>query len=183
MSEAEPNSSGSRSRSVMNRRTALKAGVAAGVGAAAFAGPQVGIFGAAPAYAGTCSPGELTSDSDTNNTNASCGDYLSYQYHPFNVAGVGTFNAPTNAAGVNLTPFACSDVGVYMKAPTIPAGTACQLTITAGGLPALGPVALTSGAIYGPLPALLKTSAGGSYPSNSQVTITVECSTDPADCF
>jgi len=47
-------------KSAISRRNALKAGAAVGVGAAAFAGPQIGVLGAAPAYAQTCSIAPVT---------------------------------------------------------------------------------------------------------------------------
>lgn len=63
----------------VSRRNALKAGAALGVGAAAFAGPQIGILGAAPAYAAHCSPGKFTTEvSDDRNTDCggSCAPYF-----------------------------------------------------------------------------------------------------------
>jgi hypothetical protein len=54
----------------ISRRNALKAGVAAGVGAAVWGGPQIGRIGSTPAYAAHCTPGEFET-ATTNKTNTS----------------------------------------------------------------------------------------------------------------
>lgn len=46
--------------SAISRRNALKAGAALGIGAAALAGPQIGMLGSTPAYAAACSQPWLT---------------------------------------------------------------------------------------------------------------------------
>ena len=63
------------SKSSISRRNALKAGIATGVGAAAFAGPQIGMLGTAPAYAQICSKPIVTSEFDGGSINngSSCG--------------------------------------------------------------------------------------------------------------
>ena len=176
---ADSDSQAEKTGMALDRRTALKVGVAAGVGAVAFTGPAVGTFGAAPAYAGVCSPGELISSSFDNNTNSSCGDFLAYQSHDYPIAGVGTFEVPTTAGGVQPPNFICSDDSAHIKSPPIPAGTTCRVRLESQlGVPLVPPFLVTSGNID-PLPALDKTT----FPANTRVVLTVECTTDPADCF
>lgn len=83
MTTGEPIEGTSRA---LTRRNALKVGAAAGVGAAAWTGPKLGIFGASPAYAGMCSPGEegcYTAGSSVN-FGADCEDNSGGKYAEFN---------------------------------------------------------------------------------------------------
>lgn len=97
----------------VSRRNALKAGAALGVGAAAFAGPQIGVLGAAPAYAQTCSIAPVTVSGIEENvacTNA-CAPYFDLQTETVSVTFAGqTFDytvsgcSNTDAAWVDGSP-------------------------------------------------------------------------------
>lgn len=77
-------------KSSISRRNALKAGVATGVGAAAFAGPQIGMLGMTPAYADTCSANWVTIASSTDCQNVSCNcPNSTVNYKEYSLAGGG----------------------------------------------------------------------------------------------
>lgn len=64
-------------RARISRRTALKAGVAAGVGTAVWGGPRIGRIGAPPAYGQMCSPPWIpiaTTDCESTNCGNGCVD-------------------------------------------------------------------------------------------------------------
>lgn len=62
-----------------SRRTALKAGVAVGVGALAWGGPQIGPLGVTPAYATHCTAPLFGFFIGCNNTIAGCTDGVGYK--------------------------------------------------------------------------------------------------------
>ncbi len=107
--------------SAISRRNALKAAAAVGVGAAAFAGPQIGVLGAAPAYAAHCSPGKFTT-TDGEDRNTDCGGGCQPHFR--------THGATLTQGGITATiPNAvCTDV-VTPTITGIPAGTTCQVQL------------------------------------------------------
>ena len=105
----------------VSRRNALKAGAAVGVGAAAFAGPQIGILGAAPAYAAHCSPGKFTTtDGDDRNTDCGGGCAPHFRTHgEVLVQGVISASIPDKVCTNVVTPTITG----------VPAGTTCQVQL------------------------------------------------------
>ena len=70
-----------------SRRAALKAGVAAGIGLAAWTGPTITSIGGTPAYAATCTNFTVNTTSADRNTNqGNCsGNGINYVKDPFNL--------------------------------------------------------------------------------------------------
>jgi hypothetical protein len=65
-------STNENSKNGISRRNALKAGVAVGVGAVAWAGPTITSMGGTPAYAFTCTNFTLRSFAEDRNTTQAC---------------------------------------------------------------------------------------------------------------
>lgn len=105
----------------VSRRNALKAGAALGVGAAAFAGPQIGVLGQAPAYAMTCSIPPVTAAGPDRNTNGSCSPILFLQSDTVSV----TFNGQTYTYGIA----GCSDTDAGWTIPTLPSTVDCEVRV------------------------------------------------------
>lgn len=124
------------SKSSISRRNALKAGVATGVGAAAFAGPQIGMLGMTPAYAAACSqPFVTVAIGDCRNTSCpnACdvAGVKNVSYSADSVSGGGasatTVGGCGNAGSATLTAPASTGqcrlrIDVYSKNPACAAG-------------------------------------------------------------
>lgn len=90
----------------ISRRNALKAGAALGVGAAAFAGPQIGVLGTTPAYAAACSqPWVVVGQAGCTNTScpAECNQgtakFVSYKAQTVTGSNGATANATAGCGG------------------------------------------------------------------------------------
>lgn len=122
--------SGGRRDQVATRRTALKAGVAAGVGVAAWTGPQIGRLGATPAYAAHCTPNQFTTTNfSINKTQVNWGNSC----NSGDSGTYGNFGAPeTLSNGVIFdADGGCSQNSVQYTLTNVPAGQTCQPTIRA----------------------------------------------------
>ena len=107
----------------MTRRRALQAGVATGVGAAAFAGPQIGMLGQVPAYAQTCSKGVATAEGTTRNVTcqSSCAPYFFLQTESVSV----TFGPST----YTFTVEGCTNTDADWTIPTTPPTVECEVRV------------------------------------------------------
>ena len=115
---------GENNKASISRRNALKAGVATGVGAAAFAGPQIGMLGMTPAYAQNCSPGKFQSTLSPDR-NVDCGGGCgnnTFRLHGQTVELV--YNGVTITA--EQADKVCADVATPVISG-IPSGVECQL--------------------------------------------------------
>lgn len=159
----------------ISRRTALKAAAAAGVGAAAFAGPQIGVLGSSPAYgqAGVCSKpiSTLTTTlGSLNNGAGQCGGFarINQAYRPGDVTQNG-IRAQWNEEGC----LGSSDVTITS------ALNWCTVTVTVAGsgnsVSSTGPFA-AGGTVAVPFPTVLD----GEIP-NGNANLVVNCS-DDIDC-
>lgn len=120
----------SREVSRISRRTALKVGVAAGVGVAAWGGPQIGRIGSQPAYAEHCTPGTFTTTEESSNKkntnwNDKCKPGMEYQQDiNFVFAnGVEFHNDPVCSIDQDNGP------STYTAGP-VPAGDICVPVVT-----------------------------------------------------
>lgn len=111
-----------------SRRTALKLGVGAGVGAVAWSGASITSLGGTPAYAQGCTFAVQVNVTGCRNTNqAQCsGDGSSIGYLPFTVTGE---IAPDIFLSDGIAPesFRCNGSDSPFVTLTFPAGIECQI--------------------------------------------------------
>lgn len=165
-----------KSSSSISRRNALKTGAALGVGAAAFAGPQIGILGAAPAYAAHCSPGKFdTIDGDDRNVDCGGGCQPHFRTHGEKLTQNGiTATIPDKVCTNIVTPLISG----------IPGGTTCEVQL---GIYENNPADAEFFTL--PAPTLERDLTGGGtpvpgtsyYSCNSRVFLRLVCG--PDDCF
>lgn len=114
----------------LSRRTALKAGVAAGVGAVAWTGPTISSLGGTPAYAMACTVGSVCNiDLGGGCRNTDQGSGADFGYHSLELAGL-----PPGFSVTNPIPegTAC---GVHTSTLNFPAGFTCTVEILFDGPP------------------------------------------------
>lgn len=167
-----------------SRRQALKLGAAAGVGLAAWTGPQIGIIGATPAYAADCSPGERECFSQAGSVN--WGTWTdSEQYLEFN--GVPTQltvqGQTVTFSGISGNKFNVN--GTSAITFNVPAGVTCGASITVfdkvqGQLVERPDLAVDQDPAQGVFrpSAVLK----GVIAESGEYSFSICCTTDPAGC-
>lgn len=108
----------------LSRRTALKAGVAAGVGAVAWTGPTISSLGGTPAYAMACTVGSVCIiDFAGGCRNTDQGQGADFGYHALELAGL-----PTGFTVTNPIPEG-TDCGTWTSTLNFPAGFTCTVQI------------------------------------------------------
>jgi hypothetical protein len=180
---------GDQTSGALTRRNAIKAAAAVGVGAAAWTGPNIGVFGAAPAYAGTCSPGE---EACTNAAQVSMqpncgGNGLDTNYSYSNLFGPGnnslTLEGQTYTISAGTGTCTDSNSTVIVSGPT---SATCRLTLffVLQGGPNAGNqgsvVATGQGTI--PVPLLSRRIVGQQGSGSLFISAQLCCTTDPDDC-
>jgi hypothetical protein len=162
----------------VSRRAALRAGVAVGVGVAAWSGVGITSLGGTPAYAGVCTgaipPIDLTEDGGCRNIDVASGCAGPYRYHDAAKSGdIPVSGYPSGSFSVSPAlgeGICCSDnkqqtftfpaelkcqvfIQVFTSNPLCSAGTSPTWTLAfpAGG-PASSPVVITYSCITGPGP-------------------------------
>jgi hypothetical protein len=169
----------------ISRRNALKAGVAAGVGAAVWGGPQIGRIGSTPAYAAHCTPGEfvLSDFSDPKNTSWNCGTpalkYMNYKkdidWSFANLLGVGVSPTFNNDTG-------CSDQNQTFWVTGVPVGTMCQPILTVFEMGGSNQQLVLEGDIAtGEMPPLSNAMISGGTTGSWFIKAQLKCG--PATCF
>lgn len=170
--------------SALTRRNAIKAAAAVGVGAAAWTGPKIGVFGASPAYAGVCSPGELSCAetgqlSTQPNCGAGTGQNASFSF------SLPTLNLNVDGNAVTATasdaPNSCTDGQTNILISN--ASLTCQVRVRffeQGGGNAVLFDQTFSGSASIAIPNIIRSTVQS---SSVFLVIGVCCSSDPADCF
>lgn len=164
----------------VSRRNALKAGAALGVGAAALAGPQIGVLGAVPAYAAHCSAGKFyTLDFPGRNTNCggNCGNPDIMQYHRDNESIAGPFGTVSYTMSGN-GQWECSDVAT-LTLTAVPAGQTCivlEVIVTDG----LNGTTVVQGNGSLSMPTISQ-APPNEFQCNAQYSVRLQCA--PSDCF
>lgn len=152
----------------LSRRRALKAGVAAGVGAAAFAGPQISVLGSTPAYAAHCSPNKFTT-SDGPDRNVDCGGACAN--NAFRLHGT---DLQATVDGSLVMASVADKVCAGDAVPSItgiPSGFECQVSAVIFGGPNAGDSFPLPNANFNQ----------GTYPCSSRYLLRLTCA--PAGCF
>lgn len=180
----------------VTRRNALKIGAAAGVGAAAWTGPKLGVFGASPAYAGMCSPGEAAcstrSGSPSGSNNAGTGADASSDVcsnggnQASRVYRLGSSNTPPSMPSMTIDGVSrtvtqgggnCSNGGATLTVGGSGSLT-CRVALTIGNVTktAVGGNTVT-------IPSITRGEVSGE-PRFASFTLTICCSSDldPGDC-
>lgn len=158
-----------------SRRNALKAAAAAGVGVVALGGPQVGVMGAAPAYAvGSSQSGQLTQTGSVNcggNPNDCGGNIRLNQGGGQNTLMVG----PVTVGLANLNNVCTSDPlvltfteGATTYANAAAAGVSCSAVVSVSGGP-------QNVAIPGNVPKFIAGTNGTAGYCNGNWTLTLTC--------
>ena len=183
----------------VSRRQALKASVAAGVGVAVWAGPQIGRIGAPAAYAAHCTPGtfDITNDvanKKNTNWNDKCKPGMEYQQNlNYTFSNGVTFN---NDAVCSIN----QDNGpATFTADNVPSGQICVPIITvfdtsAGGgtLTVVGTPTSGGTTTTGNMPMVTQqiffdNQVGGTYASPDDIGgsmfFTAQLQCGPAACF
>lgn len=180
----------------INRRRAIQAAAALGVGAAAWTGPRVGLLGATPAYAGTCSAGELGSAVLTPTALASDNTVCGNASPAGNNNNYRLFAASPNPANVILSSgtLGVSIVGTCTTGPGGATPIGATIPTTSGGAQVRCAISLWEGAtnllaiavgdsgqtVF--LPEVTRGDVNGD-PSAPNLRLVVLCSDDPLDCL
>lgn len=170
------------------RRSALKLGVGAGVGLAAWSGASITSLGGTPVYAAGCTFVINIDLSDgcrnTDQGNCPSGNPL-FSYHTLKQTGY-----PTGYSLANNVPEGTCCQDNWTPVLNFPAGITCRVVVkhaappnctgTVVGSYVAGPS--SSGMLAIPLMCVTN---GGSYPQNTQYTIIAKCNTTgaPIDCI
>lgn len=173
----------SSSDAMVSRRRALQIGAAASLGAAAWAGPSVGVLGTAPAYAATCSRGLICYSLPRENVNlgSPCGGFGE-------MPNVSLAPSTSNGITVDLTG-RCLDGndGVQITVDgSFAAATQCQVSVRVylqgGGsfdvTRTVGPLAAGGGVLI-PFPSY----TDGELPNGSLFAEISVCCSDEPSCF
>jgi hypothetical protein len=111
-------------KSGLSRRNALKAGVAVGVGAAAWSGVSITSLGGTPAYAAGCTTARTFTLNDCDSTDSASG--TQFRYQGMQATGDPNFfvNNPPPNTGTPCETFAALNVEFVF-----PAGFECRLVV------------------------------------------------------
>lgn len=179
-------SSESVAKRSVSRRTALKAGVAGGVGLVAWSGATITSLGGTPAYASGCTnvvKVDLSGGCRNTDQGTPCPGGGAYRYHPLNSTGFPAGYSISN----NVAEGTCCDLN---SAPLLhfPAGITCAgvITFSTGNCSAVvqqipfGPSSDGSAGLAVPLDCYT-----GGAPSGSKYFITAKCATTgaPTSCI
>lgn len=173
-----------------SRRTALKLGVGAGVGAIAWTGPTITSLGGTPAYAAGCTfvtTIELIPCRNTDQGTPNCPagpPTATHRYHKLKDTGLPTGYALIN----NLVEGTCCNDVATNPTLTFPAGITCQVELRFAG-PGNCSGALVSSTTFGPSgTGSLVIGLDDECPSlnpNTQYSLIAKCNTTgaPPDCL